>query len=753
MEVSAKKSTAIASKYSLAVSAVAAIKSKKLQAARQAKMLGVPAGGGRRRAVKHLKVRITALKKRIPRIHILRRSGVRTAILTRAAGTPMITYGVEVVGMGDTHLQDARSAIARAAAPQGGGKNPDMVLHALDAGGGSLDPAFDAHVLPIQTWALAWWQQWQPAAQLCGALEEAILKLSSARDSVWRRVVGPATTLVASAWRMGWTFRGSTALVDDLGQVYDVTLDPPVVVADAARRSVRRWRFKRICKIFPSLVPGAPDMVAASRPDDDKGRGWSSAGAEAIVIDMSDALGRLLRPGKASCKLVKLWERADAPYLLSAVSGGQWPQARLAATRKWVDDSRCQLCMTQTGTLDHRHSCDATRPLDGWQAAPGTAVELENSLCSERRLLLRTRGLLALKVVVPPAVRHDTFEWLRAPPPDGDSGTWVWYIDGSLVDEPRRFARRTGFAIVVLGEHGELVAFGFGRPPTWAMTAAAAEAWAYYKVVADNPSPPTTVTDCLEVLKTLTGGWQAASGGKMRLARVWRMTFGVLEDQAELAASRLEWMPAHTAMAAIGVAKKSSGRTVTARDWRANRLVDVLAKAAAVFDRIPPGFMKRVEAAGTLAEHAAAMLGVVTRAANNYKVEFVRSDGSTACKNVRDSCPPPRRECGRKRQREHVEAPHPEEAAEAPAITTLAGAIGSSVRGAAAPGNERSVRRRRATTTALARQDRLDAECVARWIDEHPPMVPRVGAPAEEVMAQLRERIRAKQALSRLGSA
>ncbi len=61
------------------------------------------------------------------------------------------------VGMADTHLQRTESVIARTAAPSGGGKNPDMILYALNAGGGCLDPAFDAHVLPIQAWAFAWW--------------------------------------------------------------------------------------------------------------------------------------------------------------------------------------------------------------------------------------------------------------------------------------------------------------------------------------------------------------------------------------------------------------------------------------------------------------------------------------------------------------------------------------------------------------------------------------------------------------------
>ncbi len=65
LEVSAKKSTAIAGRTSLAASLVRAMASRKVTAAKQIKMLGAPAGGGRRRAVRALHVWVTAFHKRI----------------------------------------------------------------------------------------------------------------------------------------------------------------------------------------------------------------------------------------------------------------------------------------------------------------------------------------------------------------------------------------------------------------------------------------------------------------------------------------------------------------------------------------------------------------------------------------------------------------------------------------------------------------------------------------------------------------
>ena len=48
----------------------------------------------------------------------------------------------------------------------------------------------------------------------------------------------------------------------------------------------------------------------------------------------------------------------------------------------------------------------------------------------------------------------------------------------------------------------------------------------------------------------------------------------------------LRWMPAHTAEGSIGRVTTSDGTMLTALEWRANRLVDALAKSAAVPNRL-----------------------------------------------------------------------------------------------------------------------------------------------------------------------
>ena len=216
LEVSAKKSVTVACSRGLAAGIAAISRTRKLTAVLSAKLLGTTSGGGRRRAVKGLAVRKIAFAKRIPRIHTLRRFGIRADRVTRAMGPPMLTYGVQVCGMSDSHLQQVRGLVAKAAAPQSGGKAVDLVLYSCDTSTGTLDPAFEVHVQPLLSWALAHWQRWQPLASLNLAVEHARERVIVDDSTVWAKVNGPAAAVVASAHRLGWTFLdGSTLRCDD----------------------------------------------------------------------------------------------------------------------------------------------------------------------------------------------------------------------------------------------------------------------------------------------------------------------------------------------------------------------------------------------------------------------------------------------------------------------------------------------------------------------------------------------------------
>ncbi len=96
-------------------------------------------------------------------------------------------------------------------------------------------------------------------------------------------------------------------------------------------------------------------------------------------------------------------------------------------------------------------------------------------------------------------------------------------------------------------------------------------------------------------------------------------------------------MPSHGPVHSIGKALDSDGHPVTAIMWRANGLVDSLAKAAASPHRVPQWFTSRVAVAGKMVQHQVAKLGVVTHSANNHPTEVTLENGEKTWQTARDS--------------------------------------------------------------------------------------------------------------------
>ena len=80
---------------------------------------------------------------------------------------------------------------------------------------------------------------------------------------------------------------------------------------------------------------------------------------------------------------------------------------------------------------------------------------------------------------------------------------------------------------------------------------------------------------------------------------------------------------------------------VPATDWRANRLTDGLAKLAACRFSLPDNLRKLFRAADKLVEHAAALLGLHTHAANSYQHTAWRDDGATYTTKLWGATPRP----------------------------------------------------------------------------------------------------------------
>ena len=83
LKVSEKKTVVVASSVGIAVAASRFAHSKKLRAARAAKLFGTATSGGSRRSASLLKTRTDKFRKNAARIQRLRKHGVNTAVRTR----------------------------------------------------------------------------------------------------------------------------------------------------------------------------------------------------------------------------------------------------------------------------------------------------------------------------------------------------------------------------------------------------------------------------------------------------------------------------------------------------------------------------------------------------------------------------------------------------------------------------------------------------------------------------------------------
>ena len=178
--------------------------------------------------------------------------------------------------------------------------------------------------------------------------------------------------------------------------------------------------------------------------------------------------------------------------------------------------------------------------------------------------------------------------------------------------------------------------------------------------------------------------------------------------------------------------------------WRANRLVDLLAKAAATRARLPKRLFEFTKAADTLHTHLAARLGMVTYAATNFERTAYDAHGKEIVQVVRDSA-------GQRPQwpRTWRRFP-PQQLRQQVAQPTAAASSGTSTAPAAGPTPRTSPplttkeKRRRLTECHLQQQRVSSARQVANHLAAT-SLAPTTSPPACDRMAALRDRIRARE--------
>ena len=454
LEVSPSKSFANATRPSLA-RRLARRTRYRLIPKRSVKLLGTGFAGGRRRTMAVLKTRLKAFKERIPRLHALRRNRVDVPRMVATMGAPGMLYGVDLMGVADTHLHKVRVVALCAALPPGPARNVDTGFAILDSSGRTTDPAYAAHEAPVRSWCFALWQAWVPLPSMLALFSATLCRLQRLRaggGSLWSAAAGPAAGFILTLQRLGWQCRTARLVVDDEGTEWDLLLLSPALVVGAVRRSVTRWRARRVAAGLPALVSDLPDVPLPT-------------GAEARMHLVTRPVGQLLGRGRPP-RSVPQWTPACRSQLLSAATGGQWPQTRLAQLRCGVDtdDRNCQLCQQHLGTLAHRRECAATRPPAGWPGPPAAVRTLAGTLSGPRQLHLQTRGLLAVRFPAPDPQVETPLQWVPAQP-DLTRNDLVFHTDGSMRFGPWWALRRTGCAVVATDATGALVAYAWAVPP------------------------------------------------------------------------------------------------------------------------------------------------------------------------------------------------------------------------------------------------------------------------------------------------
>jgi len=149
-------------------------------------------------------------------------------------------------------------------------------------------------------------------------------------------------------------------------------------------------------------------------------------------------------------------------------------------------------------------------------------------------------------------------------------------------------------------------------------------------------------TDCLVLLRVARAGLSEATKSSRPLAKIWEGIGHALDGniQALVDSGALVWMPAHQGLGAIGNSSLSNGRTLTAVDWRANRLVDILAKLAASTREAPKSVARLLKSAQRAVRYTAAMLGNATREANHHGIDEVQDGGKVVRMFKRDAQQP-----------------------------------------------------------------------------------------------------------------
>ena len=254
----------------------------------------------------------------------------------------------------------------------------------------------------------------------------------------------------------------------------------------------------------------------------------------------------MLEGKKKARENLRGWIHECGPYVVSAITNGQWQQARRNKLPGSGGDMSCQLCGDMTGTVMHRHDCWTTKASAGWPALLGDCHRFNNKIGTECANIMKTPATCIVRPPVP--VQQERNDWVsHGSQPDVMDDSFTLVIDSSKRDWRQWHNATTGCGLAILRRNGELAACAQARPPPWIKTANAAEAWALYLILSICPWPPVVLPDCMALLRAARAGAVAATSCRRPAARVWKLIAHALDGYLTVLTRnrRFTWLPAH----------------------------------------------------------------------------------------------------------------------------------------------------------------------------------------------------------------
>ena len=487
------------------------LKDKAFQHRVVGEQLGVDFAPGRRAGNSARDKRATGFGARLPRIRCFTKK--RSAVgrrMAATAGIPSIGYSAMILGTSTTRLAWHQTLMHRTLSATNTQRSKHL---SLAIAGPLVEPAYGANSAAPMQWARMLHRKAFDLSELRRAMQFHQRVMSVTRFP-WANVTGSITALLATLQRIGWKVIGAHLYKDHNGQFIDARSTPWRTLHDRLDEATNIWLWARHTK---------GTMAEAM---------FAKGGSSAIVRSLTG-------PGSPLDK-----EHRHA--LLSASSGGQWPQVRHVHAGHDVCDL-CWLCGLAPGTEWHRiYDCPATEHKRVIHLDERIQRLAAPHACSHHPRW--TRGHLPLSAFQTPPVQSfgNRCMWFRQ-----ESGVFMGeaFLDGSASCPSRPELSASACSVVGMEiRHGlprmELrldVAMDHGLDGS-----EAAEISAVEYLLINCVLPIVAWSDCQNVVDAFERGCSYCTSPEHAFCIYWRRVFALLEDHACPNGLVIQKIKAHT---------------------------------------------------------------------------------------------------------------------------------------------------------------------------------------------------------------